>query len=146
MSRMAELVGYVHKYVERGECTCGRCVDSVDKPGEKQPVGHTADMVFFRVKAKEGADAETLRKLVKESGGGEYYCVDMFDGKEHGYMEVGGWMGDQGTALMLMGLGSLLGLWKLMTPVTVLKLDSDDPTCKQLAGMGMVTVKAEITG
>ena len=73
---------------------------------------------------------------------GSHCDVDLFDGAEHGYMELGGWLGDQGLALTLMGLGSLLGLWRLLTPMEILWLKRDDPMCEMMAGAGMVTVKA----
>lgn len=139
---MKKLVDYVMEYAERGACQCGKCIDAPEKPDEHQPAGHTADMIFFKVAVKPGADAETLKNLVKENVDGEFENVDMFDGGEHGYMEVGGWIGDQGTALTLMGMGTVLGLWKLLTPVTMLKMKSDDPMCRQMAGMGMVAVQA----
>lgn len=142
MSRMQELQEYVGKYALRGACRCGRCVDAPDKPEDKQPAGHTVDMVFFRVAAAKGADAAELKELVKGSVEGSFGAVDVFDGEEHGYIELGGWIGDQGCALMLMGLGAVLGLWDLLTPMTVLKLESDDPLTGRIAGMGMVSVKA----
>lgn len=146
MSKMQELQEYVEKYAVRGECCCGKCIDAVEKPEDKQPAGHTADMVFFKVAAAEGADAVKLKELVTASVGGSHCDVDLFDGNEHGYMELGGWMGDQGAALMLMGLGTVLGLWELMTPVTILKLAASDPLAQKMAGAGYVTVKAKQGG
>jgi hypothetical protein len=120
---------------------CGRCIDAPENPEQHQPEGHTADMIFFKVAAGTKADKDALRMLVEANTKGE--CdIDLFDGKEHNYMEIGGWIGDQGLALMLMGLGTILGLWKLMTPVTMLKFKPDDPLTKQMAEMGFVAIQA----
>ena len=102
---MTNLRDYVIKYANRGACKCGRCADAPPNPEEHQPKGHTADMVFFEVSANPGADAETLKQLVSENKEGSFGDVDVLDGNEHSYLELGGWIGDQGLALMLMGLG-----------------------------------------
>lgn len=140
---MQELINYVCANAERGECCCGKCVDAVPEPEKKQPQGHTADMIFFKVSAKPTADAAKLKELVQKNVNGSYANVDLFDGKEHGYMELGGWIGDQGLALTLMGLGTVLGLWKLMTPRIMLGDTLPEGMIKQMAGAGMVTVVAE---
>ena len=53
------------------------------------------------------------------------------------YIEVGGVLGDQQTALQLFGLGQALGLWKVMTPKSlgVTGVEADE-----MAGMGFVMV------
>jgi hypothetical protein len=137
-----KLALYVSEFAERGACTCGKCFDGPENPEAHQPTGpHTSDLFFFKVQATEGADAETLKALVKEHRG-EFCEVDPFDGRGHDYMELGGWIGDQGLALMMMGLGEVLGLWKVSSPNTFGDLIPDDMK-GQLAGMGMVTITAE---
>jgi len=137
MSTMNELIDYVQAHAIRGTCTCGECIDH---PGTaSQPTGHTADLVFFKV-ANNGGIADELRQLVASVNDGAFCSVDVFDGKEHGYMELGGWIGDQGLAMMLMGLGAVLGIWVLLTPKT---LGLSDDMALQMAGMGMVTIIAE---
>lgn len=136
MSAMNDLVEYVRNHAIRGTCRCGKCADN---PGEdSQPAGHTADVVFFQV-ANDGGTAEELRALVAGVKDGEFCSVDVFDGQEHGYMELGGWIGDQGLAMMLMGLGAVLGLWRLMTP-KMLGLPND--LVMQMAGSGMITIQS----
>lgn len=56
-------------------------------------------------------------------------------------MEIGGFVGDQGLAMMLMGLGSILGLWKLLTPRTVLGADIPEELAQQMAGSGLLSVQ-----
>lgn len=130
------------EYAERGACRCGKCADAPPNPDQQQPKGHTADMMFFEVSAKNGADPEKLRELVKGNHGGVFGSVDMFDGQEHSYLEVGGWIGDQGLALMLMGLGTVLGLWKLLTPKTLLGNTLPKELQMQMAGQGYVSIQA----
>jgi hypothetical protein len=142
MSAMNELSNFVLSHAVRGACMCGRCADAMAHPEKGQPQGHTAHMVFFEVALVEGTKAEDLKALVAASIKGEFCDVNLFDGKEHNYMDIGGWIGDQGVALMLMGIGSLLGLWKLMTPITMLHLKPKDPMTLQLAGFGMVAIQA----
>lgn len=138
---MMTLTEYVRASTERGACQCGRCIDAPANPQETQPMGHTADLIFFKVALKNGTDAETLRTLIQQQQG-EFCEVNPLDGKEHNYLELGGWVGDQDTALQLMGLGSLLGLWDLLTPKTMLP-GVPDEMANQMAGMGMVAIQAK---
>lgn len=136
MSAISELAEYVQKHAVRGTCKCGKCADH---PGEdSQPAGHTADVFFFEV-ANDGGDVDKLRSLVESAKVGEFCSVDVFDGKDHGYMELGGWIGDQGLAMTLMGLGHVLGLWKVFTPKV---LGVSEELASQMAGMGMVSISS----
>ena len=136
-----ELGEFVLQHAERGACTCGRCKDAPEHPEEHQPDGHTADMIFFKVKARGEPDAGEFKKLISQHAG-SFNNIDPLDGTEHNYLELGGWLGDQGLALMFMGLGTLLGLWQLLTPVTMLKLESNEPLARQMANAGMLSIKA----
>jgi hypothetical protein len=91
-------------------------------------------LIFFKVASRDASKKEFEALARKE------FPV-WFDGKEHSYLETGADMGDQGIALMTMGLGSLLGTWNLLTPA-ILGFSSDDPLAKQMAGMGMITIQA----
>ena len=139
---MQNLRDYVMENSIRGACMCGKCIDAPKNPEQLQPEGHTAEMIFFKVAAGPKADKDTLKMLVESNTKGECGDMDLFDGKEHNYMEIGGWIGDQGLALMLMGLGTILGLWKLLTPVTMLHFKPDDPMTVQMAGMGLLHIQA----
>jgi hypothetical protein len=98
-------------------------------------------MFFFDVAAKDNPDADEFKKLIQEHQG-EFNDVNPFDGAEHNYIELGGWIGDQGIAMQFMGLGVLLNLWKVMHPVNMLKLERNNPLAQQLAGVGMVSLIA----
>src|ERR1035438_6545721 len=129
---------YVTNHTERGECKCGKCADVGTKP---DPIGHTADIVFFKVKAVNSPSIEEFKRLTEDAKG-EFCAVNPFDGKEHSYLELGGWIGDQGLAMQYMGLGTLLGLFQLLTPITMLGLAADDPLTQKMAGAGMISVQA----
>ena len=135
------LIGYVKKYSVRGACTCGKCFDAPPNPEQHQPNGHTADVHFFEVALQNDPDVEELKRLIKVHVG-DFAQVDLFDGKEHNYMEIGAWIGDQGMALMLMGMGKLLDIWELMTPETMMPGMTD--MHDMLAGSGMITIKVKV--
>lgn len=137
---MQELREFVLRHAERGTCRCGLCVDH---PGEdKQPEGHTVDMVFFEVSLKDAEEPEKLREQLRElvaaAKAGEFCDLDLLNASEHSYLQVGAWIGDQGLALMLMGLGHLLGLWQVMTPKM---LGLPDDTVQMMVGMGMICLR-----
>jgi hypothetical protein len=51
------------------------------------------------------------------------------------YIELGGELGDQGSALRMIALGSHYGLWQAITPAL---LGLTGPEADQMAGMGLV--------
>ena len=137
---MTSLMDYVHAHAVRGACTCGRCIDGPQNPGDHQPNGHTADVYFFDVAAQDEPKVADLQTCIANHKG-EFRDCDPLDGKEHSYIELGAWLGDQGAALMLMGLGALLGLWEVATPKMIPGLDK--PLMDMMAGQGFVsTMKA----
>lgn len=127
---MSDLIDYVIAHTERDD---GLGAD------DAVPV---SDMIFFRVRAKNSPSADKLRELIKAHQG-DHNQVNLFDGVEHNYMELGGWIGDQGLALTLMGLGCLLGLWQLLTPRTMLGPFLQDAMVKQMAGAGFLSIQAK---
>jgi hypothetical protein len=101
-----------------------------------------ADLIFFSMRKGPEATVEGLRAAIDEHGG--HHCdVDLFDGKEHSYLELGAWLGDQGAALMLIGLGAALGMWQLLTPRTVLGKLVDEKMVQEMAGMGLVCMQVK---
>lgn len=140
---MSQLAKYILDNCLRGDCTCGRCDDV---PAKKfQPDGHTVDVQFFKVALKNNPSddekeiiKDQLIELIKTHDG-EFCDIDLFDGNEHSYTEIGGWIGDRGLALMLMGMGNILDMWKLMTPNSVAGGFSEE-TRKMLAETGYITI------
>ena len=101
-----------------------------------------SDVVFFKVKAINDANSTDLIAAIRAHVGKFCECNPL-DGKEHNYLELGGWIGDQGLALRLIGLGADLGAWDLLTPRTVLGDAVDSELAQQLAGMGMVSMQVK---
>lgn len=136
-----ELAEYVINHTDRGECQCGECIDKGNRP---DPTGHTADLIFFKVAATNNPSAEEFIQKTK-SHQGTFCEVDPFDGAEHGYMELGGWIGDQGLAMQYMGLGALLGVFDLITPKTVFGNDLEPDLVHKMAGAGLISVFSKPT-
>ncbi len=140
---MDTLAEFVQANTTRNSCECGRCVDATDNP-DTFPTKHSVSVEFFEVGLIDGLepDAVEFRRLVNEQKGvfGE---VNLFDGEEHNYMELGGWIGDQGLALLTMALGDMLGVWTLMTPTSMLGEGIPKEMRMNMAGGGMVAIKAE---
>ena len=142
---MSELVKYVVEHTMRGECTCGQRIDVSPNTKKNQSNDHIADVQFFKVVLKNNpsdADKEIMKndliQLIKNHKG-EFNEVNLFDENEHNFIEIGGWIGDQGLALMLMGMGELLGIWELRAPNKLAK-DFSDETKMMLAQAGYVTM------
>ena len=64
--------------------------------------------------------ALNLCELMASAIHGEYADCDPMDGLEHGYIELGAWLGSQELALRFMAMGSTLGLWALLTPTLLM--------------------------
>lgn len=136
---MNRLAKFISEHTTRGECQCGKCFDRGNNP---DPSGHTADLVFFKV-ALQGSPSPEEFVLLSDSHAGEFRECQPLDGQEHSYLELGGWLGDQGIALQYMALGHLLGVFYLLTPKSILGDLIDPDTTMQLAESGMVTIKAK---
>ena len=138
---MSVLVDFVLKNTQRGSCQCGRCIDADPDVGPIE--GHTVSVEFFEVGLAEGVEigSEEFRKLVSEHSG-EFSNVDPFDGEEHGFIELGGWIGDRALALQAMALGDILGVWRLRTPSNMLPAGMSDELRMSIAQSGMVTIIA----
>ncbi len=141
---MQELREYVTNHIERGECTCGLCSDAGNP--EDQPAGHIVDIIFFKCKAVNEPDADRLKELIAQSFEGDFGNCRPLDGKEHNYMELGGWIGDQGLAMMFMALCVLIGLAKLLSPLTMLPAGTPEHLVMNMAQAGMLSIQANKTG
>lgn len=144
---MSALAEYVRVHTDRGECQCGKCMDKGNKPDPVSPIpdhlyDHTANMVFFKVCIRNEPNADEVRKLISEHKG-VFNSVDLFDKQEHNFMELGGWIGDQGLALQFMALTSLVGLTELMTPLTMLPGLLPQDLVMKMAQTGYVAVRAK---
>lgn len=98
-----------------------------------------ADVIFFGVQRLPTATAEGL-KAAMAAHVGEFCECNPLDGKDHNFIELGGWVGDQRVALILIGLGASLGMWELITPKTLFGDFLPPATVQKMAGMGMVGI------
>lgn len=140
---MSALGDFVRAHTERGECQCGLCIDKGDRP---DPEGHTVDMVFFKVAVAGEPNHRDFLRLTRDH---EHAFleppVDPFDGREHNYVELGAWIGDQGLAMQYMALGAHLGLFALLSPRTILPPGTLPPDEERsLAALGFLSVKSKV--
>ena len=124
---MQELVDFVTRYTK------------MVSPEDEAPTDRCADVVFFKVLLQWQPDPEILRRLILENPNGAFCEMNLLEGSEYSYIQVGGWIGDQGLALRLIGMGKLLGLWDLMTPKMILGPESND-LIQQMAGLGYISI------
>lgn len=137
---MADLIDYVHAHTSRGECGCGSCIDKGDKPEPGWFSPHVIDMVFFRV-AMVGEPSAAEFRLLTSAHRGEFLDTDLLDGRGHHFIEVGGWIGDQGLAMRYMALGAMLDVFTLVTPYTLWP-DAKPETALDAAAGGLLIVEA----
>ena len=116
-------------------------LDFINKHCQQVPLGEgDLDIEFFGVKIIENPSNGSLKELVQANKQGEFGTdFDLFDGKEHNFINLGGWIGDQGYALRLMALGYHLELWELLTPNKLMPF-LDDEMKSKMAGMGMISI------
>jgi len=136
------LYEFVLDHAIRGVCQCGQCIDAPPNPEKLQPIGHTADLIFFKVALKKVITEEEMKttflELIKKEQ------PHWLDGKEHNYLEMGANIGDQGVAMMAMGMGNLLGVWDLLTPESVLP-GIPDHLKMMMAGRGLISITTKKT-
>jgi len=130
------LTDFVMANARRGACTCGKCLDSTHNPEISLRTNvHVVNLTFFEVSKSAMATAEDFLKLVKSEH------PNWLNGNEHNYLEIGAAMGDQGLALMTIGLGHLLGVWKALSPDTVMPFLNKEKKL-EMAGAGIVSLMA----
>lgn len=124
---MKELIEYIQTHAQRGECQCGQCVDKL--PDTPDPE-HSVNVHFFWVSPINNPQKEDLKRLLLAN----YPDLEGL-GSGPSYLQMGGALGDQGLALMLIGLGKIVGLWEAITPAS---FGITGPEAKQMAGSGFV--------
>jgi len=106
---------------------------------DQAPPGATrADVHFVLVAPTEGLpDREEFARVLREAAGpGDFTTLSTEDlAKGPSYIALGGWLGSQDLALMLIGAAELVGYAKAITP-EVLGITGE--MADQLAGQGMV--------
>lgn len=123
--------------------------DLITENAERVIPGTTdaSDVGFFSIRLREGSDLTAVKlknAIVRaETGVGDFVMsLPDFLSQEGApgpsYTQLGVWLGDQGIALAFMGLGEVLGLWKVITP-----LDTgitDKALFERMLGMGFVHI------
>ena len=100
-----------------------------------------ADVIFFVVTLRDNPTREELLAEIK-SYRGVKIDLDIFDGAEHSFMDLGIWLEQQGLALQLMGMGALLDLWELRTPYTIYGKSLSRKEALRIAQGGQITIRA----
>lgn len=117
---MKELLNYLNTHSIKGPCACANSAPThPHSTAPHEQSGPTkVDLVFFTVACNpdDPPDAATLRNLIVANAANSDLPLDLLDGAEHDFFYISKWLGDQVAALLLMGLGTLLGLWTLRTP------------------------------
>ncbi len=117
----------------------GELTEFVNKYSKRIPVeqicGDDINLTFFGVRKIGEPPIEKFKNLAEPIKA----MLDKRNG-EVSYIELGPVFDSQGTALQTMGLGHLLGEWKVLSPDTVTGFLPAEVK-KHLAGMGMVTIK-----
>lgn len=122
------LTDYVFKHTIRGSCTCGKCIDAPSESGQPE---HGVNLTLFEVSNNGGKKEELLPLIEKEH-------PELLNGEEWSYIQMD--VGSQEAALMLIGLGHLLGIWKALTPDTMMPFMNKEIK-NRMAGAGMVKLK-----
>jgi hypothetical protein len=141
---MKPLIEYIRAHSLRSACSCGRCL--TENSGTPPiPSSHTANLVFFKVALSQDSppSAEALRKYITDHYQGVELPLDPLDGRRHNYQQLGAWIGDQGLAMQLMGMGALLDLWTLITPYTEFpELSTDTQRATTMAANGLLFIQS----
>jgi hypothetical protein len=98
------------------------------------------EMDLCRVDVIESPDKDAFISLIGINKSGVFCSVDVLNGDEHGYIELGGWIGDQGLALRFMAIGVYLDIFTLLSPSTLMP-DAPSELKKNMAQSGLVTIK-----
>lgn len=108
----------------------------------RTPAPGAVDVVFFHVATDASASAHELhQRIVAFADAG---TVQPFSGNEYSYVELGAWLdNDEELALLLMGMGAHLGLWRLRTPRSVLGAALTDEQVRELAEGGALAITAD---
>lgn len=81
----------------------------------------TVDMVFAKVAVVGQPDPAEFRALIDAHAPVWTGRLDLFDGAEHNWIEIGGWIGDQGLAIRFMAMLVALDLLYLLSPDTMIE-------------------------
>lgn len=99
------------------------------------------DVGFLRFKATEDSTltAEEFADAIRAAEVG-YYGNETPESLVKGpsYVQLGGWIGDQGLAMAFMALGAHLGLWEIITPKFLGVTDEEE--IQRMMGLGFIMI------
>lgn len=131
-NRVHELAQLIRRATIQGTSDDGRTLDGF------------IDLGFFQVSIEDAEGKPTVTadefltalRAAFEQRTGEFADMDL-EGFRQGpsYIALGGWLGDQGVAIALIGVGALLGLWDVASPET---LGITGAEADQMRGMGFL--------
>lgn len=99
----------------------------------------SVDVGFFSVvrPLNSHLSKNDLREQILAAALGEFVTMTAEDWlRGPHYIHLGGWIGDQGLALRLIGLGALVGLWSVSLPSSL--GITDEAETQKLLGQGFV--------
>lgn len=110
---------------------------------EEKGTAPLVDVYMFKVafKPKEQIDKAAFEELIKAHEPSFGVKLNPFDGKEYGYIELGGWLGDQRDALVFIALCEHLGLAKALHPGNLMPFMPKEIQ-DMLAGQGKICLMA----
>lgn len=103
------------------------------------------DLGFFQVSIEDAEGNPTVTadefldalRAAFEQRTGEFADMDLEEFRRGpSYITLGGWLGDQGVAISLIGVGALLGIWDVASPETLGMRPG--PQADQLRGGGFL--------
>lgn len=95
------------------------------------------DMGYRHILVKQDACIDQFITYVQSLGD---QGLNLFDLREHSYIEIGGYLGSQDLALRFMAVCCEMGLARLLTPATMLKISNDSDMGQQMLGQGLLTI------
>jgi len=98
------------------------------------------DVHFFRVVVDEHFDKARFVELLEAAAAkpGEFCEISLDRFRQGpGYIEIGGWIGDQTLALLFMACGQIADVWEVVTPA---RLGLSGERAELMAGAGYVMV------
>jgi hypothetical protein len=137
-AKQVDLLTFILSHTDKGDCQCPDCLAS-DTYRRPDPSGGV-DLVFFKVGLLGEVSAADFISYARAHAERHALELDPFDGEEHSFIELGGWLGDQQAALRFIGMGAALGLFEVLTPYDFVP-GADAALANQLASRGYVTAR-----
>ena len=97
----------------------------------------SVDLTLIKIAVRNSPSKDDFEKMVIEQ------YPHWLNNEEYSYLQIGGELGDQHLALLVIGLGHLLGLWQALSP-DIVTPDLSQEIKYQMAGMGLVTLKKNL--